>query len=154
MIVIFPYPTQLKIRIILVTRRIVRIEFDRLEGDRESADDGLRRAHDALDATRTARAARESELASARIEHEWRARSVRTREHDLAGLGARLKSLEELEAGRAEFGDAARTVLAQADSKVSQKGAVADYLETPLMIDPSLDEFVPLFEARQEPVLV
>ncbi len=107
----------------------VRIEFDRLEGDRASADDGLRRAHDALDATRTARAARESELASARIEHEWRARSVRTREHDLAGLGARLKSLEELEAGRAEFGDAARTVLAQADGKVSQKGAVADYLE-------------------------
>ncbi len=107
----------------------VRIEFDRLEGDRASAADGLRRAHDALEATRTARAARESELASARIEHEWRARSVRTREHDLAGLGARLKSLEELEAGRAEFGDAARTVLAQANGKVSQKGAVADYLE-------------------------
>ncbi len=107
----------------------VRIEFDRLEGDRSSAADGLRRAHDALDATRTARAARESELASARIEHEWRARSVRTREHDLAGLAARLKSLEELEAGRAEFGDAARTVLAQANGKVSQKGAVVDYLE-------------------------
>ncbi len=107
----------------------VRIEFDRLEGDRTSAADGLQRAHDALEATRTARAARESELASARIEHEWRARSVRTREHDLAGLGARLKSLEELEAGRAEFGDAARTVLAQANGKVSQKGAVADYLE-------------------------
>ena len=46
-----------------------------------------------------ARAARESELASARIEHEWRARSVRSREHELAGLDARLKSLEELDAG-------------------------------------------------------
>ena len=107
----------------------VRIEFDRLETDRTSAADGLRRAHEALDATRAARAARESELASARIEHEWRARSVRSREHEVAGLVARLKSLEELEAGRAEYGDAARTVLAEANGKVSQKGAVADYLE-------------------------
>ena len=38
---------------------------------------------------------------SARIEHEWRARSVRAREHELAGLEARLTSLEELEAARA-----------------------------------------------------
>ena len=43
--------------------------------------------------------------------------------------GARLKSLEELEAARAEYGDAARTVLAQANGKVGQRGAVADYLE-------------------------
>ena len=107
----------------------VRIEFDRLETDRTSASDGLRRAHDALDGTKVARSARESELASARIEHEWRARSVRSREHELAGLVARLKSLEELEAGRAEYGDAARTVLAEASGKVNPKGAVADYLE-------------------------
>ena len=107
----------------------VRIEFDRLETDRTSASDGLRRAQEALDGTKVARTARESELASARIEHEWRARSVRSREHELAGLVARLGSLQELEAGRAEYGDAARTVLAQANGKVNQKGAVADYLE-------------------------
>ena len=97
--------------------------------DHASAAEGLRRAQDALEATRVARAARESELASARIEHEWRARSVRTREQELAGLEARLKSLEELEAARAEYGDAARAVLAQANGKVGQQGAVADYLE-------------------------
>ena len=73
--------------------------------------------------------ARESELASARIEHEWRARSVRGREQELAGVEARLKSLEELEAARAGYGDAARAVLAQANGKVAQQGAVADYLE-------------------------
>ena len=50
---------------------------NRLETDRSSAADGLRRAHEAIEATRIARSARESELASARIEHEWRARSVR-----------------------------------------------------------------------------
>src|SRR4030095_13360305 len=70
-----------------------------------------------------------SELASARIEHEWRARSVRGREQELAGVEARLKSLEELEAARAGYGDAARAVLAQANGKVNQRGAVADYLE-------------------------
>src|SRR5207247_1139801 len=107
----------------------VRIESERAAADRTAAADGLRRAHDAIESTRIARAARESELASARIEHEWRARSVRSREHELAGLDARLKSLEELEAARAGYGDAARTVLAQANGTVGQMGAIADYLD-------------------------
>src|SRR5216684_3733388 len=96
----------------------VRIESERVAADRGSAVEGLRRAHEAIEATRMARSARESELASARIEHEWRARSVRAREHELAGLHARLKSLEELDAARAGYGDAARTVLVQANGKV------------------------------------
>ena len=107
----------------------VRIESERVAAGRTAAGDGLRRAQEAIEATRIARTARESELASARIEHEWRARSVRAREHELAGLEARLTSLEELEAARAGYGDAARTVLAQANGKVGQQGAVADYLE-------------------------
>src|SRR4029078_1947523 len=65
----------------------------------------------------------------ARIEHEWRARMVRSGEHELAGLDARLKSLQELHARRAEYGDAPRTLLAQANGQVGQRGAVADYLE-------------------------
>ena len=81
----------------------VRIESDRVAADRAAATDGLRRVHDAIEATRIARAARESELASARIEHEWRSRSVRAREHELAGLDARLTSLEELDEARAGY---------------------------------------------------
>ena len=107
----------------------VRIESDRVAADRAAATDGLRRVHDAIEATRIARAARESELASARIEHEWRSRSVRAREHELAGLDARLTSLEELDEARAGYGDAARTVLVQANGQVNQQGAIADYLE-------------------------
>ena len=114
---------------LLVEADDLRLQSDRMANDHASAAEGLRRAQDALEATRVARAARESELASARIEHEWRARSVRTREQEMAGLEARLKSLEELEAARAGYGDAARAVLAQANGKVSQQGAVADYLE-------------------------
>jgi chromosome segregation protein len=120
----------------------VRIEFDRLETDRTSASDGLRRAHEALDGTRVARTARESELASARIEHEWRARSVRSREHELAGLVARLKSLEELEAGRAEYGDAARAVLAEANGRINPHGAVADYLEVEAGRERAVESFL------------
>jgi chromosome segregation protein len=107
----------------------VRIESERAAADHGAAGDALRRTHDAIETTRIARTARESELASARIEHEWRARSVRAREHELAGLDARLKSLEELDASRAAYGDAARAVLVQANGTVNQHGAIADYLE-------------------------
>jgi chromosome segregation protein len=107
----------------------VRVESERVAAERATAAAGLRRAQDAIEATRIARAARESEVASARIEHEWRARWVRAKEHELAGLAARLKSLEELDAARAGYGDAARTVLIQANGTVCQKGAIADYLD-------------------------
>ena len=107
----------------------VRIECERVAADREGAAEGLCRAQGAIEATRVARGARELELTSARIEHERHVRLVRAREHELAGFEARLTSLEELEAARAEYGDAVRTVLAQANGKVGQQGAVADYLE-------------------------
>ena len=107
----------------------MRVESERVAADQAAASEALRRVQEALEATRIARAARESELASARIEHEWRARTVRSHEQTLSGFEARLKSLEELQAARAEYGDAARTVLAQANGKVGQQGALADYLE-------------------------
>ncbi len=120
----------------------LRRERERAEADRQSAADGLRRSHEAMEATRIARAARESELASARIEHEWRSRAMRAREHELAGLEARLRSLQELDAGRVEYGDAARTVLAQANGKVSQKGALVDYLEVERGYDRAVEAYL------------
>jgi chromosome segregation protein len=107
----------------------VAVDTRRLAAERASTDQALREAREALEATRVARAARESELASARIEHEWRAREVRGREHELAALTARLASLEELEAARAGYGDAARLVLAEPAGRVAHFGSVADYLE-------------------------
>ena len=96
---------------------------------RQEAGDALRRAQDGLDAAKIARAARESELASARIEHEWRARDVRSREHDLAAMTARLRSLEEIDTHRSGFADAARLVLVNANGKVGQMGALADFVQ-------------------------
>jgi chromosome segregation protein len=107
----------------------LRRELERSESERATAAELLARALASLDSVALDRASRETELATARGEHEWRVRDVRTREQDLAALEARLASLEELAASRADFGDAARVVLIQANGHVGQQGAVADYLE-------------------------
>jgi chromosome segregation protein len=107
----------------------VRMERERLEGDRAATSDGLRRAKDAAEASLHAKTARETELASTRIELEWRSNNLRVRERALAGLTARFTSLTDLEAARAGYTEAARMVLAQANGHVGQQGSVADYLE-------------------------
>ncbi|MGE0447986.1 MAG: chromosome segregation protein SMC [Vicinamibacterales bacterium] len=119
-----------------------RIESERLAADRASAEAGLWRLQEALESVQQTRREREAELATARTEHEWRARSIREREHELAGLRARLKSLEELESRRAEYGDAARTVLAQGNGKVEQRGAVADYIEVEPGYERAVDAYL------------
>jgi chromosome segregation protein len=107
----------------------VRMEHERLEGDRAATADGLRRAKEAAEASLHAKTARETELATARIELEWKSNNLRSRERELAGLTARLASLTDLEAARAGYTEAARMVLAQANGEVGQQGSVADYLD-------------------------
>ena len=107
----------------------LRREIENVEVERRATEELLSRAHVALEALKLDRAARESELATARTEHEGLARAVRSREQELAAVEARLASLEELEVSRGEFGDAARMVLVQANGRVGQQGAVADYLD-------------------------
>jgi chromosome segregation protein len=104
-------------------------EVERARAQRTAAAEALHRAQDGLESARMSRAARESELASARLEHEWRARDIRTREQELAGMAARLHSLEEIDTHRGGFADAARMVLVNANGKVGQMGAVADFIE-------------------------
>jgi chromosome segregation protein len=111
-----------------VEARELGAELERARAQRLSAAEALHRAHEGLDSARVARAARESELASARVEHEWRAREVRTREQELAGMTARLHSLEEIDTHRGGFADAARMVLVNANGKVGQMGALADFI--------------------------
>ena len=106
-------------------------ELSRAVHARERASEALRQAQEDLAATEMAKTARERDLAAARIEHEWRERERRQREHDLAGATARLASLEEIEAARAAFSDGARMLLARADASVGQRGALADYVEVP-----------------------
>ncbi len=112
-----------------VERDDLRIEADRAGHDRAAAEEARQRARDAMDALRVDRAAKDSELAGARRGRDERAHEFRAREHDLAGIVARLQSLEELDAARAEYGDGARLVLAESRDDVGQMGSVADYLE-------------------------
>jgi chromosome segregation protein len=107
----------------------VRREHETVDASRTAAVEALVRAEAALEQVQLETAAREAELVAARTEYEDRLRGVRDREQELARNEARLASLVELEATRGEFGDAARMVLVQANGRVSQQGAVADYLE-------------------------
>jgi chromosome segregation protein len=109
--------------------RELAAELDRARAQRVSVAEALHRAQENLESARMARAARESELAGARLEHEWRSREVRTREQELTGMAARLRSLEEIDTHRGGFADAARMVLVNANGKVGQMGAVADFIE-------------------------
>ena len=105
------------------------VDAGRAAGERTAAADALDRARSAMEALRLDRAARESELLGARADRDTRATELRTREHDLAALVARLTSLEEFDAARAQYGDGARTILAESPEDVGQMGSVADYLE-------------------------
>ena len=109
----------------------LRREVEKVEAERAAAADALRRAQDgARRARKVARAARESELADrAHRARMARARRARRASRSWPAIEARLRSLEELASSRAEFGDAARMVLVQANGHVGQLGAVADYLE-------------------------
>jgi chromosome segregation protein len=104
-------------------------EVERVNDERAAASDARRRAQIAGEATSLARNARESELASARIELERRTRAMRAADHDVAALSARFASLEELDSARAGYTDSAKMLLAQANGRVQQQGSVADCLD-------------------------
>jgi len=107
----------------------VRREREKVDADRASSEDARRRSQAALERITSELTERRAQLTISRSEHEERARDLRAREQELAAVEGRLASLEELAASRADFGDAARMVLVQANGRVGQQGAVADYLE-------------------------
>jgi chromosome segregation protein len=107
----------------------LRIEVERAAQEQAAALEALERARQTIDALAVERAARESELAGARAERDGKAAECRALENRLASTTARLASLEELDAGRALYGEGARFILAAVDERIRQMGSVADYLE-------------------------
>jgi len=107
----------------------VRREGEKVEADRAAAADAHAQSKAALERISQQLLERRAQLAMSKSEHEERTRDLRTREQELAAIEGRLASLEELAASRADFGDAARMVLVQANGHVGQQGAVADFLE-------------------------
>ena len=107
----------------------LRIETERAAEEQASALEALERARQAMEVLSVERAAKESELAGARAERDSKAAECRMLENKLASTTARLASLEELDAGRAHYGEGARLILAAVDERIRQMGSVADYLE-------------------------
>ena len=107
----------------------LRVEAERAARARMDAEQALERGRAAVAENAVARAARESALAGARTARERLAAELRACEHELAGREARRRSLEEIDAAHAEYGDAARLVLTGSEGRVPHRGAVADHLE-------------------------
>ena len=107
----------------------LRIEVERLTAERAQAQAAVAAAKAALADTVAARQAADQALKTARIERDWRAQDARTLEKTIAGTDARLRSLRQLEASRAAYGEAARQVLASTDAGLAHHGSVADHLE-------------------------
>jgi chromosome segregation protein len=80
----------------------------------------------------------ERALSEQRAGHELAAGRLGALQRDAAAKEARLRSLEEIEASRATFGDAARFLLAEAKDAIRQHGAVADHLG----VEPSYERAV------------
>jgi chromosome segregation protein len=121
-----------------VERKDLTRETEVTAGERAAVLAELSEAQTALAQVRAGRSEREREIADVRQALDASQRDVRTREQEAAALDARLASLEELASSRAEFGDAARLVLQQANGRVGQMGAVADYLD----VDPAYERAV------------
>ena len=122
-----------------VERNDLQVEAQRAVDERAAAEEALRRSREATDTLHVDRAAKDSELAVARGSREAVGRDIRTREHELAGVRARLKSLEELDAARAEYGEAARLILAESGDAVAHLGSVADYVEVEQRFERAVD---------------
>ena len=122
-----------------VERNDLQVEAQRAADERAAAEESLRRARGAMESLHVDRAGRDSELAVSRASREALARELRTREHELAGVAARLKSLEELDAARAEYGDGARMILAESAGVVAHLGSVADYIDADRQDERALD---------------
>jgi chromosome segregation protein len=107
----------------------VEVEDRRLQAEFE---DGRRQVQEAeleLGRVRAAGEAAQAELAEARERQEHLRQATRTNEQELASVEARLQSLEELEAARAQYGDAVRFLLADREHHLRHFGSVADHLE-------------------------
>jgi len=105
------------------------VEAARAQRERLAAATALGNGRVQLESIIRERMAREAEAVGLRGERDALALTLREHERDLAEAAARLKSLEEFEAARTAYGDAARLLLAESSGAIEQAGSVADYLD-------------------------
>ena len=108
--------------------RELATEAERHRGGHASVTNSAAAMRAAIERIARARQDAEASLARLRADRDRVSQALGARQQDAAALGARLRSLEELEASRATFGDAARLLLGEARGHVRCQGAVADHL--------------------------
>jgi chromosome segregation protein len=119
--------------------RDLRADADRARLDREAAVVSLAGARDRLEAVRLARTAAELDVAERRGSRDALAQALVAGQQELAELDARLRSLEQLEASRATFGDGARFLLGEAAGALGRHGAVADHFDVDRSFERAVD---------------
>ncbi len=125
-------------RLAIESRDLVT-EAERAGAAEQQAEASLVTARQALEQAARGRVEAEALLAEYRTSRESVHLALGTRQRELAAVEARLGSLEELEASRATYGDAARLLLAKADSPVRRHGAVADHLTVERSFERAVD---------------
>jgi chromosome segregation protein len=111
-----------------IEARELDAEAERAAAEQSAARGALEAARAALDAARAERADAERRFAERRAARDTIGPQLAARERTVAASEARLRSLEEIESRRATFGDAARVLLAEGQTAVQHRGAVADHL--------------------------
>jgi chromosome segregation protein len=114
-------------------------EADRARTEHEKASRALGESRAALEIVMGRRAAAELALTTQRADRERLGQALAATGRELAGKEARLRSLEELDASRATFGDAARFLLAEAGKEIRTHGAVADHLQVERSFERAVD---------------
>jgi chromosome segregation protein len=117
----------------------LRVEHAHLSDQLARARDALAAARRTVELTRDARAGDEAALGLARASREARLDDLREHERQLAAKVARLRSLEELEAAREGYGEAARAILHDGTGNVAHLGSVADYLEADARVERAVE---------------
>ena len=129
-------------------------EGERLAAGRAEQAGAVQRLRAALDGVRDEREQSEARLAAANASRAALAADARTREQELAGVAARVASLEELIAAREGYGDAAKLLLMATDAPFEHLGAVADNLqvdrEHELAVEAGLDDLLHALVVRKE----
>jgi len=119
--------------------RELHAEIERTRGEERAAAEALDLARSELEQLQHERAAAEEAVVGRRSERDELAHALAEHRRQLAGREARLRSLEEVEASRATFGDGARFILGEDGQAVESAGAVADHLQVDRSYERAVD---------------
>ena len=124
---------------LLVEARELDGEITRVTADAGAAGKALDAARAALTELQSAHTEAEAAVARLKADRDARGQALVAAHRQLVEKEARLRSLDEIEASRATFGDAARLLLAERGHGLDLSGAVADYLRVDRTYERAVD---------------